>query len=80
MTDSSDALQLRHRAEKRLGVPASLHDYQWEGVSFLYRSRSALLADEMGLGKTVQTSVAARASPQRAKRRRPRPDRRAGVP
>ncbi len=58
MTDSSDALQLRHRAEKRLGVPASLHDYQWEGVSFLYRSRSALLADEMGLGKTVQTSVA----------------------
>ena len=39
-------------------MPTALHDYQWEGVSFLYRSRSALLADEMGLGKTVQTSVA----------------------
>ncbi len=35
-----------------------LHNYQWEGVAFLYRSRSALLADEMGLGKTVQTAVA----------------------
>ena len=58
MTDSHDALRLRHRAEEQLGVPAALHDYQWEGVSFLYRSRSALLADEMGLGKTVQTSVA----------------------
>ena len=56
MTDSCGALRLRHRAEKRLGVPAALHDYRWEGVSFLYRS--ALLADEMGLGKTVQTSVA----------------------
>ena len=41
-----------------LGVPARLHDYQWEGVSFLYRNHAALLADEMGLGKTVQTAVA----------------------
>lgn len=41
-----------------LGVPGRLHDYQWEGVAFLYRSRAALLADEMGLGKTVQTAVA----------------------
>ena len=35
-----------------------LHDYQWQGVSFLLHSSSALLADEMGLGKTVQTAVA----------------------
>ncbi len=52
------ALQLRRLAESRLRIPANLHDYQWEGVAFLYRSRSALLADEMGLGKTVQTAVA----------------------
>ena len=50
--------ELRHRAEAMLSVPSKLHDYQWEGVAFLYRSRSALLADEMGLGKTVQASVA----------------------
>ena len=50
--------ELRHRAEDVLGVPRRLHDYQWEGVAFLYRSRAALLADEMGLGKTVQTAVA----------------------
>ena len=53
-----NALQLRRLAESQLGVPATLHNYQWEGVAFLYRSHSALLADEMGLGKTVQTSVA----------------------
>ena len=53
-----DLLQLRRLAENELRVPAMLHDYQWEGVAFLYRSRSALLADEMGLGKTVQTAVA----------------------
>ena len=53
-----DTLKLRHRAEGMLGVPGRLHDYQWEGVAFLYRSRAALLADEMGLGKTVQASVA----------------------
>ena len=41
-----------------LGVPGRLHDYQWEGVAFLYRSPAALLADEMGLGKTVEASVA----------------------
>ena len=54
----SDALELRRRAEDMLGVPRRLHDYQWEGVAFLYRSHTALLADEMGLGKTVQASVA----------------------
>ena len=53
-----DLVQLRQRAEGMLGVPGRLHDYQWDGVSFLYRSPCALLADEMGLGKTVQTSVA----------------------
>ena len=51
-------MDLRRRAEIMLGVPAGLHEYQWEGVAFLYRSHSALLADEMGLGKTVQASVA----------------------
>ena len=49
---------LRKYAEDRLELPMPLHDFQWEGVSFLCRSESALLADEMGLGKTVQTSVA----------------------
>ena len=53
-----NTLQLRRLAENQLGVPATLHNYQWEGVAFLYRSHSALLADEMGLGKTVQTAVA----------------------
>ena len=53
-----NTLELRRLAENQLGVPATLHNYQWEGVAFLYRSHSALLADEMGLGKTVQTSVA----------------------
>lgn len=53
-----DTLDLRRRAENVLGVPERLHDYQWEGVAFLYRSRAALLADEMGLGKTVQAAVA----------------------
>ncbi len=58
---SADALELadlRHLAEMDLGVPTSLHDYQWDGVAFLFRSTGALLADEMGLGKTVQTVVA----------------------
>ena len=53
-----NTLELRRFAENQLGVPATLHNYQWEGVAFLYRSHSALLADEMGLGKTVQTAVA----------------------
>ena len=56
MTVEGDAL--RRVAEERLRVPAPLHEYQWEGVSFLYRSSGALLADEMGLGKTVQAAVA----------------------
>ena len=43
-----------------LDLPAPLRSYQWEGVSFLARSESALLADEMGLGKTVQAAVALR--------------------
>ena len=55
---TTTALELRRRAEDVLGVPRRLHDYQWEGVAFLYWSRAALLADEMGLGKTVQASVA----------------------
>ena len=50
--------KLRQVAESRIGVPAPLHAYQWEGVSFLFRSPGALLADEMGLGKTVQAAVA----------------------
>lgn len=54
----NEALDLRRRAENIIGVPRRLHDYQWEGVAFLYKSRAALLADEMGLGKTVQASVA----------------------
>jgi len=37
-----------------------LRPYQREGVSFLFRARSALLADEMGLGKTVQAIFALR--------------------
>ena len=41
-----------------LDLPFPLRPYQWEGVSFLTRSVSALLADEMGLGKTVQAAVA----------------------
>ena len=53
-----DTMDLRRRAENILCVPRRLHDYQWEGIAFLYRSRAALLADEMGLGKTVQASVA----------------------
>jgi len=44
--------------ERELDLPGPLRPYQWEGVSFLYRSGAALLADEMGLGKTVQTAVA----------------------
>lgn len=57
-TVADDLVQLRHFAERELGVPSILHDYQWDGVTFLYRTRSALLADEMGLGKTVQAAVA----------------------
>lgn len=53
-----DVTTLRQMAEEELGVPATLRDYQWEGVAFLYRARGALLADEMGLGKTVQAAVA----------------------
>lgn len=56
MTTQGD--DLRRVAEQRLRVPAPLHEYQWEGVSFLYGSTGALLADEMGLGKTVQAAVA----------------------
>jgi SNF2 family DNA or RNA helicase len=58
MSEERSVEDLRRHAEKELGVPSSLHEYQWDGVAFLYRSRSALLADEMGLGKTVQASVA----------------------
>ena len=41
-----------------LAVPRPLRPYQWQGISFLARSQSALLADEMGLGKTVQAIIA----------------------
>lgn len=41
-----------------LNLPSPLRDYQWAGVSFLFRSDAVLLADEMGLGKTVQVAVA----------------------
>lgn len=54
----TDIKALRRRAEEKLRLPRALHEYQWEGVAFLYRSHSALLADEMGLGKTVQAAVA----------------------
>ena len=53
-----DSTDLRRIAEKTLRFPATLHNYQWEGIAFLFRYRSALLADEMGLGKTVQAAVA----------------------
>ena len=49
---------LRQYAEDKLRLPRELHEYQWDGVAFLYGSRAALLADEMGLGKTVQAVVA----------------------
>lgn len=59
MRASDDQMaQLRRLAERELNVPETLHEYQWDGVAFLYRSSGALLADEMGLGKTVQTAVA----------------------
>jgi len=53
-----EARRLQQHAEREIQLPAPLHDYQWEGVTFLHNSISALLADEMGLGKTVQTAVA----------------------
>ena len=52
------SIEIKRFAETALKIPHKLHDYQWEGVSFLYRSQAALLADEMGLGKTVQTAIA----------------------
>ena len=58
MGANHEMLQLRRLAERELNVPATLHEYQWDGIAFLYRSSCALLADEMGLGKTVQTAVA----------------------
>ena len=58
MRVDDDMIQLRRFAERELNVPETLHEYQWDGIAFLYRSSCALLADEMGLGKTVQTAVA----------------------
>ena len=58
MRVDDDMVQLRRLAERELNVPATLHEYQWDGIAFLYRSSCALLADEMGLGKTVQAAVA----------------------
>src|SRR2546430_12683359 len=51
-----------------LELPFPLRAYQWEGVSFLARSSSALLADEMGLGKTVQAAVALRLADRKSTR------------
>ena len=51
-------IDARRLAGPRPALPAPLHEFQWEGVSFLLQSGGALLADEMGLGKTVQASVA----------------------
>lgn len=56
---NENSLNTDHISEE-LKLPFPLRQYQWEGVSFLARSESALLADEMGLGKTVQTAVALR--------------------
>ncbi len=53
-------VEINREFSERLGLPFPLRQYQWEGVSFLAKSESALLADEMGLGKTVQTIVAIR--------------------
>ena len=58
MDRSEKALGHLKALTKGLTLPSPLRAYQWEGVSFLFRSEAALLADEMGLGKTVQTSVA----------------------
>ena len=58
MRVDDDMVQLRRLAERELNVPATLHEYQWDGIAFLCRASCALLADEMGLGKTVQTAVA----------------------
>ena len=57
-TRSSLVDDLQRRAEVELCLPSVLHQYQWEGIAFLHRKRSALLADEMGLGKTAQAAVA----------------------
>ena len=59
MSVTDDHLRrLKQLARSELNVPATLHEYQWNGVAFLYRSYGALLADEMGLGKSAQTAVA----------------------
>ena len=50
--------ELKSLVRKRVSIPSDLHEYQWQGVSFLYNSPAALLADEMGLGKTIQTIIA----------------------
>ncbi len=58
---SEASLKLKPEAiAKGMGLPFSLRQYQWEGVSFLVNSESALLADEMGLGKTIQAIIALR--------------------
>jgi SNF2 family DNA or RNA helicase len=57
---SKQKLDIMHISPSELDLPFPLRAYQWEGVSFLARSSSALLADEMGLGKTVQAAVALR--------------------
>lgn len=53
-----ESVELADLALGSLELPAPLREYQWRGVSFLFRSEGAVLADEMGLGKTVQAAVA----------------------
>jgi SNF2 family DNA or RNA helicase len=45
---------------QELIMPFEPFPYQYEGIAWLFSSRSALLADEMGLGKTMQTITAVR--------------------
>jgi SNF2 family DNA or RNA helicase len=45
---------------QELVMPFEPFPYQYEGIAWLFKQKSALLADEMGLGKTMQTITALR--------------------
>lgn len=47
-------------AGQELIMPFEPFQHQYEGIGWLFSSKSALLADEMGLGKTMQTITAVR--------------------
>jgi SNF2 family DNA or RNA helicase len=47
-------------AGQELIMPFEPFPYQYEGIAWLFKQKSALLADEMGLGKTMQTITAMR--------------------